>query len=437
MKVKRILATLLAVSMIGGSLVGCSGETESSKPSGSGASTPASAGLPESLDNPNISIVYWYNPDQYEQDTAADGNVYDPILEAIPDFEAKYGGKVEIIYTEWGKMLEETINRQNSGSAPDLIEVYDRIMHNVIFNKVVQPVDDYVTDADFSYYKVDRSLFSWKDKTYAIPIKPYLKYIMFNKDLFDLEGLTHPDELFREGKWNWEEFEKAGKALLKRTDGEISQFGFAGWSEIITQFMVANGSGIIDVDTKNGTATSALKTPAVQNTITKFGEWLAEPNGFIHIDEGNSMFGWWDNNALGMICGKEFPNNNPFDVGMVPLPAGPDMEGKNVFVYPQAFAVPAGAKNPQGATVFMRMVNDKQKEVGDAKEAARYGQENYDMIYADDVNYVYAYDKATANIDEMIASIINYAATGTPAATIAETLEPSINSGIELVYSGE
>ena len=37
----------------------------------------------------------------------------------------------------------------------------------------------------------------------------------------------------------------------------------------------------------------------------------------------------------------------------------------------------------------------------------------------------------------MIASIINYAATGTPAATIAETLEPSINSGIELVYSGE
>lgn len=186
MKVKRILATLLAVSMIGGSLVGCSGETESSKPSGSGASTPASAGLPESLDNPNISIVYWYNPDQYEQDTAADGNVYDPILEAIPDFEAKYGGKVEIIYTEWGKMLEETINRQNSGSAPDLIEVYDRIMHNVIFNKVVQPVDDYVTDADFSYYKVDRSLFSWKDKTYAIPIKPYLKYIMFNKDLFDL-----------------------------------------------------------------------------------------------------------------------------------------------------------------------------------------------------------------------------------------------------------
>ena len=438
MKIKRLLAIILAVSLIGGSFAGCTGGTGgTSSTSGGNSSAPASDELPETLENPNISIVYWYNQDQYEQDKAADENIYDPILEAIPDFEAKYGGKVDVIYAEWGKMLEEATNRQNAGEAPDLIEVYDRIMHNVIFTDMVQPIDDYVTDADFSYYKVDRSLFSWKDKTYAIPIKPYLKYIMFNKDLFDLEGLTHPDDLFREGKWNWEEFEKAGKALLQRKDGEISQKGLAGWGEIITQFMVANVSGIINVDTKNGTVTSALKTPAVQNTITKFSDWLSEPNGFVHIDDNGSMWGWWDNGALGMICGKEFPNTNPFDVGMAPLPTGSDLKGKNVYVYPQAFAMPAGSKNPKGAAVFMRMVNDKQKEVGDAKEAARYGQENYDMIYADDVNYVYAYDKATKNIDTIVASIINYAADKTPAATIAETLEPELNSDIELIYSGQ
>ena len=59
------------------------------------------------------------------------------------------------------------------------------------------------------------------------------------------------------------------------------------------------------------------------------------------------------------------------------------------------------------------------------------------MIYADDVNYVYAYDKATKNIDTIVASIINYAADKTPAATIAETLEPELNSDIDLIYSGQ
>ena len=55
-------------------------------------------GLPETLDNPDISIVYWYNQDQYAYDTSKNENVYDPILEAVPYFEAKYGGKVNVIY---------------------------------------------------------------------------------------------------------------------------------------------------------------------------------------------------------------------------------------------------------------------------------------------------------------------------------------------------
>ena len=133
MKIKRLLAIILAVSLIGGSFAGCTGGTGgTSSTSGGNSSAPASDELPETLENPNISIVYWYNQDQYEQDKAADENIYDPILEAIPDFEAKYGGKVDVIYAEWGKMLEEATNRQNAGEAPDLIEVYDRIMHNVI-----------------------------------------------------------------------------------------------------------------------------------------------------------------------------------------------------------------------------------------------------------------------------------------------------------------
>ena len=66
-------------------------------------------GLPEKLDNPNIKIVYWYNEKQYQYDTSKKPDVYDPILEAIPYFEKKYGGEVEVIYAAWNDMLSTVI----------------------------------------------------------------------------------------------------------------------------------------------------------------------------------------------------------------------------------------------------------------------------------------------------------------------------------------
>ena len=166
-------------------------------------------GLPETLDNPDISIVYWYNRDQYAYDTSKNENVYDPILEAIPYFEEKYGGKVNVIYAAWGDMLATVTAQQHSGDAPDLFEVYDETMYSVILSGVVTPLDAFTTDADYSYYDVDKALFSWKDSVYAIPLKPYTRYIMFNKDLFDLEGMKSPDQLFLEGNWNWSTFRDA------------------------------------------------------------------------------------------------------------------------------------------------------------------------------------------------------------------------------------
>ena len=440
MKNKKLMAALLAATLIAGAFAGCTqdgGGGDTSSGNGSAWSdysdVEGAQPLPETLENPNLTIVYWYNKDEYESQKEQDPNIYDPILEAIPDFEAKYGGEVEVVYTTWGNMITTATNMQNSGEAPDLIEVYDRVMHNVIFSGLVRSIDDYVTDEDYSYYKVDRSFFSWKGSTYAIPVKPYLKYIMYNKDLFDLAGLTYPDVLFREGKWNWDEFEKAAQALTVRKDGNISQYGFGGWAEIFNQFIVANGSSLLKIDNAAGTAESNLKSAQVQTTISKFRDWLG-PTGFIMIDDNDSMFDSWNAGQLAMIVGQEFPNTNPFEVGMAPLPSGPDAPSKSVYVYPQAFAVTDGADNPEGAVAFMRLVNNKQLAVGDAKEAARYGQENYDMIYADDVTYLYAYDTATANIDKIVSSIINMAYDQTPAATIVETIEPQLVSDVELVY---
>ena len=450
MKIKRMIALVMVTTLMMLTISACTGGSKegNNTPTG-GNSTQGDAEkektgqetaqeetagdtagdeLPETLENPDISIVYWYNPDQYAYDTSKNSDVYDPILEAVPDFEEKYGGKVNVIYAEWNSMLETVIAQQNAGDAPDLFEVYDRNMYNVIFADIAQPIDNYVTDKDYSYWDVDRSLFSWKGQTYAIPIKPYTYYMMFNRDLFALEGLTLPDELFQAGQWTFDEFEKAIKALTKTVDGETVQLGYGSWDDTITYFMLVNGAPLIDIDTESGKVTSMITNPKVQNTLTYLTRWSD------YMVYGFDMFGWWDNGTLGIIRGKEFPVDHPFEVGVVPYPTGPDAEGKNLVVYPQGFAVPKGAKNPEGAAAFMRMVNEKQLEVGDKKEASRIGQDNYDMIYADDVKLVYAYDKNLDDIDNIIGSIINYMNDDVPAATIGSTMDPVINASIELIF---
>lgn len=444
MKIKKIIALIMVSLLVISTITACgSGNNQGDSNTGNQADTDqkdnsndqtgddtaeVDVELPETLENPDVSIVYWYNPDQYAYDVTKNPDVYDPILEAIPDFEAKYGGTVNVIYAAWDSMLETVIAQQNAGDAPDLFEVYDRNMYNVIFADIAQPIDSYVSDADYSYWDVERSLFSWKGETYAIPIKPYTYYMMFNRDLFALEGLTPPDELFQDGLWTFDEFEKAIKALTKTVDGETVQLGYGSWDDTITYFMLVNGAPLIDVNTETGKVTSMISDPKVQNTLTYMTRWHD------YSVYGYDMFGWWDTGTLGIIRGKEFPVDHPFEVGVVPYPTGPNGEGKNLVVYPQGFAIPEGAKNPEGAVAFMRMVNEKQLEVGDVKEANRIGQENYDIMYADDVKLVYAYDKNLDDLDHIIGSIINYMGEGVPAATISDNMDPVIKASIELIF---
>ena len=150
---------------------------------------------------------------------------------------------------------------------------------------------------------------------------------------------------------------------------------------------------------------------------------------------GNELYDWFDNGKMAMVRAHDFPVDFPFEVGVVPFPTGDDAEGKNLVVFPQGMAVPTGAKNPEGAMAFMRIVCELQLELGDKREAARIGQENYDLIYAEDVKPVYAYDKSLHDINYVIACITNYLSDGVPAATIYANMEAELQAELDLMFA--
>ena len=158
--------------------------------------------------------------------------------------------------------------------------------------------------------------------------------------------------------------------------------------------------------------------------------------------EDSEMFGYFDNNALGMIVGKEIQDARglPFEVGLVPYPHGPSGSADEVYVYSQSWAVPTGAKNPEAAVAYIQMVNEVQKAYGDAKERERYGKapdgvtDMYDVIY-DGHTLITRYDKGLADVWTVMATMNNYMAEGVPASTIVERMDPLINAEIEKTFS--
>ncbi len=396
----------------------------------------------ETLENPNIRIVFWMSSNGYLNMKAKNDAVFEASMEAKAAFEEKYGGTVEVIGVTWDQQLQKCIDMQQAGDAPDLVLMYESVFHGAVQQGIIQNIDAYVTPEDYAYYPISEENYMWGGSHYAVPIKPYLKHITFNRTLFEYEGLEAPDELYLKGEWTFDKFLEAGRALTQDTDGdgEIDQWGFSGYyGDTMSHFLITNHGALLNIDQANKKVTSGLKNPETLEALTYLGEMMNNANPMWLLDD-SEMFGYFDNNALGMIVGKEIQDARelPFEVGMVPYPAGPSGSTDEIYVYSQSWAVPTGAKNPEGAIAYIRMINDIQKEKGDEKERARYdkapdGSDMYDLIY-NGHTLITRYDKGLSGIFEITGSINEYLAEGIPASTVVERVEPLVIAEIEKAF---
>lgn len=181
-------------------------------------------------------------------------------------------------------------------------------------------------------------------------------YIAYNEDMFHDNGFDSPGDYYKAGKWNTETFETACRDI-KSLGNDYVGFVSGDRMELIR---AAGIDGI--VSWKNGKFISNL-------TESKFVEGLR----FIAqgVKEGFIMYDWtpgcekFVGNRVGMIAStnygleKEgFFKGIKFKLGAVPIP-----EPKGSATYDKvygldAFGVPQGAKNPEGAGYFMRYYLD-------------------------------------------------------------------------------
>lgn len=394
----------------------------------------------KTLENLNLTIVYFSGEEQYAAEREENPAAYDGPLEAKKIFEERFGGTVTFITTTWDEQLQTCVNMQSAGEAPDLVLLYENVFHGAVINGIVQPLDDYVQDSDFEFYALDKENYMWKNSVYAIPHKPYLKHIVFNRNMFDMAGLESPDEYFARGEWNFETFMELGRQLTVDNDGDGDNdvWGFSGLGDTSGQFFVANHGTFVNIDQANGVATSGLKNPETLEAISLMTDmWNNETGMWVRTTDTAGDF---DRGTLAMCVGKEMASTVllPFDCGMVPYPYGPSGSADEVYVYSQCWGVPTGAKNVEGAVEFIRLINELQSTVGADMEREQYGKgpdgvDMYDLIYADR-KLITKYDKGFGNYWNIAATIENMMSDGTPAPSIAERIDPVLTAELAKVF---
>lgn len=126
--------------------------------------------------------------------------VVDAWNKANPDIQVELIKPSGTGYTLYNKLITDN----KAGTNPDIAEIEYPAIPLMISNKVIVPIDQYVSALDnYTANVLDRVQF--EGKTYGIPQNICPLVFFYRKDIFDKMGLTPPA--------TWDEFEQTAKAI--------------------------------------------------------------------------------------------------------------------------------------------------------------------------------------------------------------------------------
>lgn len=389
------------------------------------------------LENPNVTIVYNLTQEQYQQQLADNPNALDNIFETKKLFEKKYGGTVNIVGVPWEQMGSKTVSMQAADDAPDLYLLSDQSFPLLAVKNILQPIDG-VWDASW-IDPVYLGMYEWKGQHYGAGLGPFdVPYIMFNKTMFELEGIKDPYQRWLEGNWNFDAFYECGAALTKDTDGDgaVDQYGFSTWGSYVSQLIISNGGRLVSFDQEGYHV--GVKDPKTVEALAFIQKMITLPGGFLNVENYATFQQDFVAGKLAMTHGVYMPKPSQMkdDIGIVPFPYGPSTTKDTVMIATYGWGLVNGAKNPKGAEAFLYLNDQMQRHDARFAEAnkALYG-EYYDMLFNTPGRaYEYSNDRNINDVWGLFWAMADELRNGVPPATVAETYDPLIYAACEKSY---
>ncbi|WP_337099349.1 ABC transporter substrate-binding protein [Paenibacillus sp. YIM B09110] len=174
----------------------------------------------------------------------------------------------------------------------------------------------------------------------------------YNRDLFQKLGLPDPKELYESGQWNWDKFLEVAKQATKDNDndGKIDTYGFSGWAlDVFRNFTYANGGFVVDESAKTQGFTDPKTIEAAE-----FVNRMYNVDKVVRI-KGSNKTAWDEYNTFKdgdvamFITAAWNLGGLTFDLGVVPMPTGPQGDPSITFADNAASGkfIPKGVKDAQ------------------------------------------------------------------------------------------
>ncbi|WP_340022426.1 sugar ABC transporter substrate-binding protein [Paenibacillus sp. FSL K6-1096] len=245
----------------------------------------------------------------------------------VDEFEQLHPGiEVEIMTIPFADYQQKLSIMLASRTAPDAGWLAERMIPQLLESgQLVDIAAEVKEDPEYHYediYPSTLDIFKREDRLYGIPFSTPPVLIYYNKDLFLEKGLKTPTELYKEGKWNYDEFLKAARSL---TDRQRGIYGvklvrdWNNWSDALLPLFWSHGAELFD----SSGASFALNSPEGKEALQLYSDMMFKDK--VHPLPGDELT--FDSGRIGMYTDRYSYTSKAravtdFAWDIAPMPAG-------------------------------------------------------------------------------------------------------------------
>ncbi len=263
-----------------------------------------------------IKIATWTsNPDQL----ALLGSFVD-------EFAAKEGVEINatfesITFDEYNTLL--SLELQGS-EAPDIFWVLETSAPAFIESGLLAPLDEELTEYDPSDFSPKAMELWQKDGvTYAVPFSTSPFFVIYNADLFSAAGIPTPDELAKQGNWNWDTFRQSSKAIKDATGvwGFQTVDGQGYDARVLHNLCPIIRSYGGDAWTNDGEI--LINSPESVEAVQLFHDMVYDDQSVVPPGDQSNFFAGAAGMTVAQVSRVSNLAESDFAWGVAPMPAGP------------------------------------------------------------------------------------------------------------------
>lgn len=145
-------------------------------------------------------IVLWHTYAEKEKDA---------FLKVVESYRAKAGIEIDVQQQDYSSAVSKFIAHASAGTAPDILRVPNDRLGELASKGYLEPLNQFISPSLLSqYYPEAIKAMEYDGKLYALPATVDCLMLIYNKDIFDLNGLEYPSE-----NWSMEKLVQTAKKL--------------------------------------------------------------------------------------------------------------------------------------------------------------------------------------------------------------------------------